>query len=70
MSLHHFTHPLLFARAGARTQDESVEIFERYDRRVGTALGDLMPLVNPINEPQHIVRGGTYSLPIRRARQM
>jgi beta-glucosidase len=58
VSLHHFTNPLWFARSGGWTRDESVELFERYVRRVATALGDLMPIVNPINEPQSIVQGG------------
>jgi beta-glucosidase len=58
VSLHHFTNPLWFARGGGWTWDESVELFERYAGRVGAALGDLMPVVNPINEPQSIVQGG------------
>jgi beta-glucosidase len=58
VTLHHFTNPLWFAGGGGWAADDSVERFERYVRRVGTALGDLMPFVNPINEPQSIVQGG------------
>jgi beta-glucosidase len=58
VSLHHFTNPLWFARGGGWTRGESVDRFERYARQVGISLGDLIPMVNPINEPQSIVQGG------------
>src|SRR5205807_6509390 len=52
VTLHHFTNPIWFARRGGWTADESVELFERYARTVGETLGDLLQVVNTINEPQ------------------
>jgi beta-glucosidase len=52
VTLHHFTNPLWFARRGGCTAADSVELFERYARTVGDSLGDLLQVVNTINEPQ------------------
>jgi beta-glucosidase len=51
VTLHHFTNPLWFAKRGGWTSDESVEVFARYARTASSALGDLLEIVNTINEP-------------------
>src|SRR5919197_821383 len=52
VTLHHFTNPIWFAREGGWTAGESVQRFELYATRVADALGDLLEVVNTINEPQ------------------
>jgi beta-glucosidase len=51
VTFHHFTNPIWFARRGGWTSEQSVEAFARYSREAGSALGDLLELVNTINEP-------------------
>jgi len=51
VTLHHFTNPIWFARRGGWDSDEAVEVFSRYARTAGSALGDLFQFVNTINEP-------------------
>jgi beta-glucosidase len=52
VTLHHFVNPRWFAERGGWTDDRSVELFARYARTVGEAMGDLLQVVNTINEPQ------------------
>src|SRR5205823_2761195 len=58
VTLHHFVNPLWFARRGEWIEDESVELFERYARKVGETMGDLLEVVNTINEPQVVAAVG------------
>lgn len=51
VTLHHFTNPNWFARRGGWDSDEAVEVFRRYARTAAGALGDLVQIVNTINEP-------------------
>lgn len=52
VTLHHFTNPIWFASQGGWEIDESVETFGRYVAKTCEALGDLLQVVNTINEPQ------------------
>lgn len=54
VTLHHFTNPIWFAEKGGWETDESVETFARYTTKVCEALGDLLQVVNTINEPQAV----------------
>ncbi len=58
ITLHHFTDPLWFAEKGGWLKPESVELFERFVRRVVEELGDLIPFYNTINEPMVYVVSG------------
>jgi beta-glucosidase len=51
VTLHHFTNPLWFENKGAFESPESVPRFERYMRRVVSALGDLCSDWCTFNEP-------------------
>jgi beta-glucosidase len=51
VTLHHFTNPIWFADRGGWSAPDSAESFARYARRCGEALGDLLEVVNTINEP-------------------
>ncbi len=51
-TLYHFTLPHWFAQAGGWLAPNALERFERYVEKVGSTLGDLMPYVCTINEPQ------------------
>lgn len=52
VTLHHFTNPLWFVERGGWEAGDAPEIFARYARRAGKAFGDLLEVVNTINEPQ------------------
>ena len=58
VTLHHFVNPLWFARRGQWMEPESVELFARYARKVGESMGDLLQVVNTINEPQVVAAVG------------
>ncbi len=51
VTLHHFTNPNWFAKRGGWDSDEAVDVFGRYVRTAADALGDLLQIVNTINEP-------------------
>lgn len=51
VTLHHFTNPLWLAEQGGWENEAVVGWFERYTRKVVTALGDLTSLWCTINEP-------------------
>ncbi|MFY9588231.1 MAG: glycoside hydrolase family 1 protein [Actinomycetota bacterium] len=51
VTLHHFTNPLWFARGGGWDSAEAPEAFARYAKTASSALGDLLQIVNTINEP-------------------
>ncbi|MFC7533286.1 glycoside hydrolase family 1 protein [Actinoplanes sp. GCM10030250] len=58
VTLHHFTLPRWFAARGGWLAPDAIEAFARYCRRVVAELGDLMPYVCTINEPQMIALHG------------
>ncbi|WP_089020325.1 glycoside hydrolase family 1 protein [Micromonospora coriariae] len=58
VTLHHFTLPRWFAARGGWLAPDAVELFVRYCNRVVAELGDLMPFVCTINEPQMIALHG------------
>jgi beta-glucosidase len=58
VTLHHFTLPRWFAARGGWLAQDAVALFERYCRRVVRDLGDLMPFVCTINEPQMVALHG------------
>ena len=58
VTLHHFTLPRWFAHRGGWLTPDAVSTFTRYCTRVAAALGDLMPYVCTINEPQMIALHG------------
>ena len=58
VTLHHFTLPRWFAAAGGWLAPGAVDAFARYCRHVATELGDLMPYVCTINEPQMVALHG------------
>ncbi|NIS79173.1 MAG: family 1 glycosylhydrolase [Anaerolineales bacterium] len=51
VTLHHFTNPIWVAERGGWLNPEIVAYFERYVRKVVSALGDLVELWVTINEP-------------------
>jgi beta-glucosidase len=51
-TLHHFTLPRWFAARGGWLSRDALPLFERYVERVVGCLGDLLPFVGTINEPQ------------------
>jgi len=51
-TLFHFTVPRWFAQRGGWLAPDAVELFGRYVDRVSAALGDRMPYVCTVNEPQ------------------
>jgi beta-glucosidase len=52
VTLHHFTIPRWLAELGGWMAPDAVARFERYCERVAADLGDLMPFVCTVNEPQ------------------
>lgn len=58
VTLHHFTLPQWFAAGGGWLRPDALELFDRYCRRVLRALGDLMPVVCTVNEPQMVALHG------------
>jgi beta-glucosidase len=58
VTLQHFTLPRWFAAQGGWLGPDAVDRFARYCERVGTELGDLMPFVCTINEPQMLALHG------------
>jgi beta-glucosidase len=58
VTLHHFTLPRWFAAQGGWLGPDAVELFERYCRRVVAELGELMPFVCTVNEPQMVALHG------------
>jgi beta-glucosidase len=58
VTLHHFTLPRWFAAAGGWLAPDAVAVFARYCRRAAGELGDLMPYVCTINEPQMVALHG------------
>ena len=58
VTLHHFTLPRWFAAQGGWLNTNAIALFERYCARVTAELGDLMPFVCTINEPQMIALHG------------
>ncbi|GAA1532210.1 family 1 glycosylhydrolase [Dactylosporangium maewongense] len=58
VTLHHFTLPRWFAARGGWLSPDAVHLFARYCRHVATELGELMPLVCTINEPQMVALHG------------
>jgi beta-glucosidase len=58
VTLHHFTLPRWFAQRGGWLGPDAVELFERYCKHVAAELGDLMPFVCTINEPQMLALHG------------
>jgi beta-glucosidase len=58
VTLHHFTLPRWFAAAGGWLAPDAITVFQRYCARVTAELGDLMPYVCTINEPQMVALHG------------
>ncbi len=58
VTLHHFTNPLWVAVLGGWENEDIVEWFERYARKVVTELGDLVELWCTINEPMVLLGQG------------
>ena len=58
VTLHHFTLPRWYADQGGWLAPAAVAMFERYCAFVTGELGDLMPLVCTINEPQMVALHG------------
>ncbi len=58
VTLHHFTLPRWFAARGGWLAPDAGATFARYSARVAAELGDLMPYVCTINEPQMIALHG------------
>ena len=58
VTLHHFTLPRWFAARGGWLAPDAAALFARYSARVSAGLGDLMPYVCTINEPQMIALHG------------
>lgn len=55
VTLHHFTNPLWMAEQGGWENENVVVWFERYTRKVMSALGDLATLWCTINEPNVMI---------------
>ncbi|GIH02294.1 beta-glucosidase [Rhizocola hellebori] len=58
VTLHHFTLPRWFAAQGGWLGPQAVALFARYCHHVAAELGDLMPFVCTINEPQMVALHG------------
>jgi len=58
VTLHHFTLPRWFAARGGWLAPHAAGTFARYCARVCAELGDLMPFVCTINEPQMVALHG------------
>lgn len=61
VTLHHFTNPLWLAEQGGWENEQVVAWFERYARKVVSALGDLTDIWCTINEPAVMI-GQAYGL--------
>lgn len=61
VTLHHFTNPLWLTEQGGWENEAVVGWFERYTRKVVSALGDLTSLWCTVNEPDVMIAQG-YSL--------
>jgi beta-glucosidase len=55
VTLHHFTNPLWMAEQGGWENEKVIVWFERYTRKVISALGDLTDLWCTINEPNVMI---------------
>jgi beta-glucosidase len=55
VTLHHFTNPLWMAEQGGWENEKVIFWFERYTRKVVSALGDLVDLWCTINEPNVMI---------------
>jgi beta-glucosidase len=58
VTLHHFTLPRWFAARGGWLAPDAIDTFARYCGRVAAEIGDLMPFVCTINEPQMVALHG------------
>ncbi|MGZ4242530.1 MAG: glycoside hydrolase family 1 protein [Actinomycetota bacterium] len=58
VTLNHFTLPAWFSRAGGWLADDAAERFAAYARATCDALGDLLTVVNTINEPSSVAVAG------------
>jgi len=58
VTLHHFTSPRWFAALDGWEQPDNVRFFGRYAGRVAEALGDVMPWVCTLNEPNIVASAG------------
>jgi beta-glucosidase len=58
VTLHHFTLPRWLAARGGWLSGDAIPRFVRFIRRVVAELGDLMPFVCTINEPQMVALHG------------
>ncbi|BBH70181.1 beta-glucosidase [Actinoplanes sp. OR16] len=58
VTLHHFTLPRWLPARGGWLAPDAVDLFARYCARVTAELGDLMPFICTINEPQMIALHG------------
>jgi beta-glucosidase len=58
VTLHHFTLPRWFAARGGWLGPDAVATFTHYCARVAAELGDLMPYVCTVNEPQMVALHG------------
>jgi beta-glucosidase len=58
VTLHHFTLPRWLAARGGWLAPDAVAVFGRYCAHVAAELGDLMPYVCTINEPQVVALHG------------
>ncbi|WP_164842618.1 glycoside hydrolase family 1 protein [Actinoplanes solisilvae] len=58
VTLHHFTLPRWLAARGGWLAPDAGAVFARYSARVAGELGDLMPYVCTINEPQMVALHG------------
>ena len=57
-TLYHFTIPQWLAERGGWLAPDALELFGRYVEKVAATLGDLMPYVGTINEPQIVAAIG------------
>lgn len=63
VTLHHFTNPLWFEKAGAFAANDAPDTFATYVEAVVNALGDLVPQWITVNEPNvYLVNGYLFGL--------
>jgi len=60
VTLHHFTDPLWLMEMGGWESEAVPRLFQKYARRVAEALGDLVKLWTPINEPNVYMFSGYF----------
>src|SRR5262249_6601830 len=58
VTLHHFTSPRWFVARGGWEDETNVPYFRRYAERMMAALGELIPFVCTINEPNIVASMG------------